>query len=1214
MDLTMNSKQFLESTTSGSVATVATPVGKTQTRGKGIYPNEKGGNLLTGKKTNEKFANSKSVKESQEPGVSEARVKQLPPGAADYSDYSVDELKTLLRPGIMHRDEAKFKVLIRRELKKREQQSQQGVAEASFTAAASMHAATRKQSGGKTAQPTHGIKVGDTVTTSDGKQGSVTFVHGDDIQVTGTNFYYPDSVTKHSAKDLKKGVAEGPLNEATRFTSWYDWRDQAKSSGYTITRKDDKIVALNKQGQVVGHWSDVGKFLSGKAPRPNFKRPADQGVAEGFPHDVDHMPGKTVRHQDTNCTTCHGRKSMYKLGSKLFADNKQGAEKVKCPTCKGTGDKQGVAEGSDNNTAIIYDNGYVKIDGNMYKAKRMNHESGMGIAIQTPSKMYFSPIANEYEMPSVTIHRALKLGGLNPIFNEGVTEGRLMNPSDDKKQISKYEKLALAANRAGDDEKCKLYQKKIQALKQKMSQSVAEGSDELKVGIEAYGVRGANSNKWKKTFKSQEAFEKWLDQNEGDVEVSGTREVNLNDMFKESMKEAKLDEEDIIIVPGQGKKYKQGFIPKAKDRTDHEVEMALSDLFQSAKNAKQVYELIKDIPESVGIEGWVQEKIIKANDYLNTIREYLEHKQMGQGMAEGEETKLADLSKISSDKLYKFIYVHKNAGNIAAAERGRKELERRGIKTKDISFKSKLAEDSDELYQRAIRKYTQRIASNYLGGGNEHSYGGNTFPADLFEVDPEQVRQDFKMLFPQYLKKLQGITEGSDRRSFLEKVDDFLVDYAVTQIKNGFQWNNGYNVIEVQMLPTDPGIIYWALGEPKGKKVNWIESGSDNTREALQIIKRYSKRFVSEGYRILPNIDRERYQEREGLEGPFRARNGKVYYYDPKAGLAYDPDTDMYIDYNDLTMMDTDTMYENLQNDFSAFLQDLEKNTGIKGTIRKPGEQNIKPAYVAKPYSPEALEKMKAELPGLEADLRSSDPNGGYLERERYRNAKNRIGTIKSILAKNASDLDEGILAKAGGALALIAALWGVGEYAAKDAYENSPQLQKLVQYHQQATQMGDQAKLREIEKRIEMHKDRLALGKGEVMGSDDKPIVPTYEGLTGNERPRETKKEDDRITAAYRKKHLSAAGKKDDVKKDDIKKESSIMKGIQNEAKKIPDKCPKCDGKLVAESELNEEGNKDACYHKVKSRYKVWPSAYASGALVKCRKVGASNWGDKKK
>ena len=49
-------------------------------------------------------------------------------------------------------------------------------------------------------------------------------------------------------------------------------------------------------------------------------------------------------------------------------------------------------------------------------------------------------------------------------------------------------------------------------------------------------------------------------------------------------------------------------------------------------------------------------------------------------------------------------------------------------------------------------------------------------------------------------------------------------------------------------------------------------------------------------------------------------------------------------------------------------------------------------------------------------------------------------------------------------------------------------------------------------------------------------------------------------------------------------------------------------------EGDLVDEGKKDACYHKVKSRYSVWPSAYASGALVKCRKVGAKNWGNKTK
>jgi uncharacterized membrane protein (UPF0127 family) len=50
-------------------------------------------------------------------------------------------------------------------------------------------------------------------------------------------------------------------------------------------------------------------------------------------------------------------------------------------------------------------------------------------------------------------------------------------------------------------------------------------------------------------------------------------------------------------------------------------------------------------------------------------------------------------------------------------------------------------------------------------------------------------------------------------------------------------------------------------------------------------------------------------------------------------------------------------------------------------------------------------------------------------------------------------------------------------------------------------------------------------------------------------------------------------------------------------------------------EIEIDEAaGEKDACYHKVKSRYKVWPSAYASGALVKCRKKGAKNWGNSTK
>ena len=59
------------------------------------------------------------------------------------------------------------------------------------------------------------------------------------------------------------------------------------------------------------------------------------------------------------------------------------------------------------------------------------------------------------------------------------------------------------------------------------------------------------------------------------------------------------------------------------------------------------------------------------------------------------------------------------------------------------------------------------------------------------------------------------------------------------------------------------------------------------------------------------------------------------------------------------------------------------------------------------------------------------------------------------------------------------------------------------------------------------------------------------------------------------------------------------IKKILQEETRLITEKKKK-----------KSKTKKDACYHKVKARYDVWPSAYASGALSKCRKVGASNWG----
>jgi hypothetical protein len=127
-------------------------------------------------------------------------------------------------------------------------------------------------------------------------------------------------------------------------------------------------------------------------------------------------------------------------------------------------------------------------------------------------------------------------------------------------------------------------------------------------------------------------------------------------------------------------------------------------------------------------------------------------------------------------------------------------------------------------------------------------------------------------------------------------LDEESINYL---LQNGFSFEEGELVEGVagpkscwkgyRKVGTKPG-----TGRNAGKRVNDCEKiGEDSD----------VKEGVAEGYTVIRGIDRERYQERQGLEGPFSAKNGKVVYYDPKEGKYYDPDADMYIDYDDWQAM-----------------------------------------------------------------------------------------------------------------------------------------------------------------------------------------------------------------------------------------------------------------------------------------------------------------------
>jgi hypothetical protein len=91
----------------------------------------------------------------------------------------------------------------------------------------------------------------------------------------------------------------------------------------------------------------------------------------------------------------------------------------------------------------------------------------------------------------------------------------------------------------------------------------------------------------------------------------------------------------------------------------------------------------------------------------------------------------------------------------------------------------------------------------------------------------------------------------------------------------------------------------------------------------------------------------------------------------------------------------------------------------------------------------------------------------------------------------------KGDIRKGMAAIAMIAALWGVNNNMAQQAYEASPQLQKLTAYLEVAKEHNDQRMIDQLEQRIENHKLRIDMGKGEVMGKDGRPVDVVYDKET---------------------------------------------------------------------------------------------------------------------
>jgi hypothetical protein len=337
----------------------------------------------------------------------------------------------------------------------------------------------------------------------------------------------------------------------------------------------------------------------------------------------------------------------------------------------------------------------------------------------------------------------------------------------------------------------------------------------------------------------------------------------------------------------------------------------------------------------------------------------------------------------------------------------------------------------------------------------------------------------------------------------------------------------------------------------------WVASKLTMAEDYLQAVADHMDgQEINEGYKVMPPMD-PKYVERSGLEGPFTTLSGKVVYYDSKEGKYYDPDTDIYLSYDE---------FQNYDKDYSGMKDERDE-------VKEAGGYYTQPVYdmIKQHGYPKVMHKL---LTSLDADV------------------------IQSFLQR--ADLDESGL---------------------------RPSFAQKI-------------------RNAELNKDKGPAPTGKTTGPDD------YDFLKYKNKKKEVKEASETKYGIVRYPDTAISYIKNDgngwehifdksygfegsVDKADLKYAKKIDK------EKIPSRmfeatdtcecgcecgkavCESCGKKhsvkesteMMTEAQFDEAaGEKDACYRKVKSRYKVWPSAYASGALVKCRKVGASNWGNSKK
>jgi hypothetical protein len=531
-------------------------------------------------------------------------------------------------------------------------------------------------------------------------------------------------------------------------------------------------------------------------------------------------------------------------------------------------------------------------------------------------------------------------------------------------------------------------------------------------------------------------------------------------------------------------------------KEDEEFSMARGEL-KTAKSA--IERLMRHLKGEGNLEAWVQSKITKASEYLDTVADH-----MDSGEDETEDVSEMISTSAQTGRRFRDISSPEDQRELQKEKSKRK-------KEKEEKYKKSLESLRDQTREKGVRFYDKKGSGYIKDGQKQYDEGveildanGNLFAhiVDLIRGSEDKFKGFVQPITEDAVKDLEDRLKKLDNVSY-DSIDKLMRNIMKEHDMTAKELHNAF-VKKHDKTPDD-----------------WIKGLTEKCWDGYKQLGMKKK-----GKKVVPNCVKE------------------------------------------------DSIDEGNKSGDSSLRDWFTKSRASDGT---PGWVQLGGKYAGKPCAkqPGQTTKPKCGSSKMKADLSNKEEESAFRRKNQEDPNPDRKGKAKMVATEDFKPLPS-------------------------EKMKN-----KVASLHKKSLDSDDSDSKKELIRR----------------GGNIRTVSDTI-GKSQKTRSFGTKENEKNKSAKYAAKsflrqHLKSTQNTKDSPDHQGRWNKMVTRTDEGKKKHLEKRAKERESKFGSDHAIKEENiseKKDACYSKVKSRYSVWPSAYASGALVKCRKVGAKNWGNKTK